>query len=428
MKRLIFLFGILCTSVHPFTYTSHSAGVYTLSQALDEENNRLYLGGTSMKNIIVYNLDEDGVPKGEPISCEIPTNCISLALFSNKLYIGNNQDAYLYIYRLGKDGLLTGTPTLVAIATEGQGAYSIAIDPKRRKLYVGNMSGSNNICIYNLDSAGIPTGAPSFFTTSGYTTSLAINPIQNKLYIGSYSGDNPFVCWLADDGSLTGRGWRYNSGNLTYSMALDIEKRRLYLANNNASDNLSVIKLDDQGLPSTYTTYSDGGASISLALNKRSGKLYVGKNYAGNNLYVYDLNNKGDIQGEPTTLSLGGPTFSLSIGKRLYLANYQGDNNLWTLQIPDASPEVSAPATTTTQKTILKVSGTNSHWIKIKGDIIQSFGWKACDGGAMEIPVYLTKGKGEKKIDIFFSESAGFGNYSGVLRKESARIYLIKDK
>lgn len=427
MKRLIFLFGILCASLsYPFTYTSHPAGVYTLSQALDDENSRLYLSGTSMKNIVIYNLDGDGIPVGQFMSCEIPTNCISLALFSNKIYIGNSQDAYIYIYRLGKDGLLTGTPTQVAIATEGQGAYSMAIDPERRKLYVGNMSGSNNICVYSLDSSGLPTGAPSFFTTSGYTTSLALNPIQDKLYIGSYSGDNPFVCWLAADGSLTGRGWKYNSGNLTYSMALDIEKKRLYLANNNASDNLSVVKLDDQGLPSTYTTFSDGGASISLALNKRSKKLYVGKNQAGNNLLIYDLDDKGDIRFKPTALSLGGPTFSLSIGKRLYLANYQDGNNLWTLEIPGTRTEISAPAITTTQKVMLKVSGVNPHWIKIKGDITQPIGWKASDGGAMEIPVYLTKGEGEKKIDLLFLESAGFGNYSGVLRKESVVINLQK--
>ncbi|MBU1261404.1 beta-propeller fold lactonase family protein [bacterium] len=427
MKRLIFLFSILCVSAYPFTHTSHPAGAYTLSCALDDENNRLYLSGTSMKNIVIYNLDEDGLPVGQFISCEIPTNCISLALFSNKLYIGNSQDGYLYIYQLGKDGLLTGTPTLAAIATEGQGAYSLAIDPGKRKLYVGNMAGANNICVYSLDSSGLPTGAPSFFTTSGYTTSLALNPIQGKLYIGSYSGDNPFVCWLAADGSLTGRGWKYNSGNLTYSMALDIEKRRLYLANNNASDNLSVVKLDEEGLPSTYTTYSDGGASISLALNKRSRKLYVGKNYAGSNLYVYDLDHKGDLQGKPTILSLGGPTFSLAIGKRLYLANYQSDNNLWTLEIPDARPQVLAPATTTTQKVTLRVSSANPHWIKIQGDISQPLGWKASDGGAMEIPVYLTKGEGDKKIDLLFLESAGFGNYSAVLRKESVSINLQKD-
>ena len=428
MKRLILLFSLLWASAYSFTYTSHPAGAYTLSQALDEENSRLYLSGTSMKNIVIYNLDDSGLPMEQFISCEIPTNCISLALFSNKLYIGNSQDGYIYIYQLGKDGLLTGTPTLVAIATEGQGAYSIAIDPERRKLYVGNMSASNNLCVYSLDSSGLPIGAPSFFTASGYTTSLAINPIQNKLYIGSYSGDNPFVCWLANDGSLTGRGWKYNSGNLTYSMALDIEKQRLYLANNNASGNLSVVKLDEEGLPSTYTTYSDGGASISLALNKRSKKLYVGKNQGGNNLYVYNLDNKGDIQGEPTVLSLGGPTFSLSIGKRLYLANYQDGNNLWTLEIPEAGIQVSAPATTTTQKVMLKVSSANSHWIKIKGDITQTFGWKASDGGAMEIPVYLTKEEGDKKIDIFSLESAGFGNYSGVLRKKSVRINLQKER
>jgi 6-phosphogluconolactonase (cycloisomerase 2 family) len=412
--RTVFLLLLVPLISFSADHTSHKAGVYTISQALDEAKRKLYLGGTSAKNIIIYSLNDDGIPTGEPVIQEIETNCLSLALFANRLYVGNNQDAYLYIYSLSEDGLIVGTPTKAHIATEGQGAYSIAIDPERYKLYVGNMAGINNLCVYSLDEDGLPKGTPSFFTASGYTTSIAIDPIHNKLYLGNYSGQNPFVCELNHDGSLTGSGWSYDSANLTYSMALDIEKRRLYLANNSSENNLTVVRLDENGLPSTYTPYSHGGRSCSLALNKQGNKLYVGKNRAGRNLLVYDLNRDGDVVGTPTVLSLGGPTFSLCIGKRLYLANYQSGNNLYTLEIPSSEPIVSVKGTGTSVK--ITVSAPNPHWIKISCVADSSIGvdrWRACDGGIIEIDASIS----DKAPVLWLLESAGFGNYSAVLRK-----------
>ncbi|MEW6481538.1 MAG: hypothetical protein AB1397_00775 [bacterium] len=406
-------------------------GGYTLSQALDLEKRKLYLGGTSQQAIMIISLDEQGMPEGEPFIYPTEANCLSMAIYNDKLYVGNNQDAYLYIYNLDKNGLIFGTPTKAVIATEGMGAYSIALDPERRKLYVGNMSGGNNLCVYSLDKNGLPIGEPHLFTASGYTTSIALNPIHNKLYLAGYGGENPFVCDLKNDGSLSGGGWSFGFGNLTYSLALDIERKRLYLANNSAND-LSVVKLLDDGLPSTYTLYSFGGPSISLSLDKRKNKLYVGKNQAGNNLYVYSLDKFGDIKGTPTVFKLGGPTFSLCLGENLYLGNYSGANNLSILKGDEMSHLLinQGTNTTSTQDIEISLSSPNPHWIKVSGDIeaiyepkIKLNQWVAVSS-CKKIKARLTPKNGKKRIVFYFLSSAGFGNYTAVLKRKEASIFL----
>jgi len=415
-----------------FSDVSHYniGGGYLLTQALDLEKRKLYLGGTSAQAIYIVSLDELGMPSGEPIVYPTETNCLSMAIYNNRLYVGNNQDAYLYIYKLDKDGLIIGTPTKALIATEGQGAYTIAIDPVRGKLYVGNMSERNNLCVYSLGKDGLPISEAHFFTASGYTTSIALDPINNKLYLGNYGGENPFVCALLNDGSLSGSGWSFGFGNLTYSLALDIERKRLYMANNSEKD-LSVVKLSPDGLPSTYTLYSFGGPSISLALDKRNNKLYVGKNSSPLNLYVYNLDKLGDIKGTPTPFQIGGPTFSLAKGENIYLGNYSGGNSLSILKLEDKDYISLGGTYTTSQNIRLKASFSNPHFIKVSGDIekidpvIGKINqWVLTDGGEIGVNLVLTKGKGDKKITVFALESAGFGNYTGILKKEEASIFL----
>ncbi|HAW50052.1 TPA: hypothetical protein DCX16_03780 [bacterium] len=426
MKRFILLF--LVFPAMSFLEVSHytiSPG-YTLTQALNLEKKKLYLGGTSAQAISIINLDENGYPKGEPIIYPTDTNCLCMGFFENKLYVGNNQDGYLYIYNLDEDGLIVGTPTKLPVAiSEGMGAYSIVIDPERKKLYVGNMSGENDLCIYSLDKDGNPIGQPHFFTAVGYITSIALNPVHNKLYFGSYGGVNPFVCGLNNDGSLTGGGWSFNSGNLTYSLALDIEKRRLYMANNSHND-LSVVKLDNNGIPQTYTTYSYGGPSVSVVLCKKKKKLYVGKNQSGNNLYIYELDEDGDIKGTPTSYPCGGPTFSLLLGEKLYVGNYSGGNNLSILE-ENGKPFVSinnGATMTATQDIEILLFSSNPHWVKVTGDIVGKAGWTMVNGGKKRIKAKLTPKEGNKKVCVYFLESSGFGNYTACLKKKEVSIFL----
>ncbi|MEW6103846.1 MAG: hypothetical protein AB1630_08565 [bacterium] len=433
LKVIVYcLLSVVCCLLSASDVSHYTVGGgYTLSQALNLEKRKLYLGGTSQQAIYIVSLDESGMPTGEPIAYPTEANCLSMAIYENKLYVGNNQDAYLYIYSLDKDGLIIGTPTKVIIATEGQGAYSIALDPERRKLYVGNMSGGNNLCVYSLDKNGFPVGEAHFFTASGYTTSIALDPIHNKLYLAGYGGENPFVCGLNNDGSLSGGGWSFGFGNLTYALALDIERKRLYMANNSEGD-LSVVKLQEDGVPSTYTTYSYGGPSISLSLDKRKNKLYVGKNQGGNNLYVYDINKFGDIKGTPTAFQLGGPTFSLCLGENLYLGNYSGANNLSILK-EDKIPCIlinDGTNTTNTQDIKISISAPNPHWIKVSGDLeaiyeskIKLNEWVSVSS-CKTMKVRLSPKNGNKRIIFYFFESAGFGNYTGILKKEDASILL----
>ncbi|MEW6681251.1 MAG: hypothetical protein AB1297_09610 [bacterium] len=427
LSTLSFLLSTLYPEVSHYTI----GGGYTLTQALNLEKRKLYLGGTSQQAIMIVCLDEEGLPEGEPIIYPTNANCLSMAIYNNYLYVGNNQDAYLYIYKLSEDGLIIGTAATALIAVEGQGAYSIALDPARRKLYVGNMSGGNNLCVYSLDENGLPMGEPHFFTASGYTTSIAIDPINNKLYLAGYGGENPFVCALKNDGSLSGEGWSFGFGNLTYALALDIERKRLYMANNSGND-LSVVKLSEDGLPSTYTSYSFGGPSISLSLDKRRNKLYVGKNQGGNNLYIYELDAFGDIKGTPSAYQLGGPTFSLCLGENLYLGNYSGRNNFSILKENEMPYLVINSGTNTTKTKEIEIffSSPNPHWIKVSGDL-ESIGepinkltkWVAVSG-CKKIKAHLTPKKGKKKIVFYFLESAGFGNYTGVLKKKEVSIFL----
>lgn len=426
IKKIFFLFPLIL-----FSEVSHyTIGPgYTLTQALNLEKRKLYLGGTSAQAIIIVNLSEDGMPIGEPIIYPTDANCLSMALYNSKLYVGNNQDQWLYIYNLDEDGLIIGTPTKVFIATEGQGAYAIAINPASKKLYVGNMSERNNLCVYNLSEDGLPIGDPHFFTASGFTTSIAIDPFANKLYLSGYGSENPFICNLNPDGSLSGGGWKFNFGNLTYSIALDIERQRLYMANN-SQDNLSVVKLKD-GLPSTYTLYSYGGPSISLALDKINNKLYVGKNTPSNNLYIYSLNEKGDIIGSPTICNFQGPTFSLLLGENLYLGNYTGNNNLSILK-QEKIPYIlvnNGATSTKTQDIEISFSSPNPQWIKISGDLerikepkIPLNKWVPFS--SKTIKARLTPKRGKKNIIFYILEPAGFGNYSAVLKKSSISIFL----
>lgn len=425
MKRFVLLLFLVFPGGSFFGTSHYTIGPgYTLTQALNLERKKLYLGGTSVQAITIVSLDEKGYPEGEPIIYPTETNCLSMGLFENKLYVGNNQDGYLYIYNINENGLGTQTKLPVAIS-EGMGAYSIAIDPERRKLYVGNMSGENNICVYSLDKDGNPIGEAHFFTAVGYTTSIALNPIHNKLYLGSYGGTNPFVCGLNNDGSLTGGGWSFGFGNLTYSLALDIEKGRLYMANNSGSD-LSIVKLDKNGIPETYTTYSYGGPSISVALCKKKNRLYVGKNQGRNNLYIYELDKNGDVKGTPTPYSCGGPTFSLLLGEKLYIGNYSGENNLY-VQEEEGSPFVSinnGATITTTEDIEILLFSSNPHWVKITGDIMDRAKWMMTDGGKKRIKAHLTPKTGNKKICVYFLESSGFGNYTACLKKKEASIFL----
>lgn len=431
MRKKFLLFFIFPWILFPQVSHYTIGEGYVLTQALNLEKGKLYLGGTSQQAIAIVSLDENGYPKDKPILYPTDANCLSMALYNDKLYVGNNQDAYLYIYSLDNDGFIIGTPTKAIVATSGQGAYSIGIDPARRKLYVGNMSGENNLCVYSLDKNGLPTSEAHFFTASGYTTSIAIDSINNKLYLAGYSGENPFVCALKNDGSLSGGGWSNSFGNLTYSLVLDIERKRLYMANNSGND-LSVVRLLEDGVPSTYTPYAFGGPSISLSLDKRRNKLYVGKNSAGNNLYVYNLNKSGDIEGTPTAFSLSGPTFSLSLGENLYLGNYSASNNL-SILFDEEMPYLlinGGTSTTNTQNIEISIFSPNPHWIKVSGDL-ESIGqpinklneWVAVSG-CKTIKARLTPKKGNKAIVFYFLESAGFGNYTGVLKKKGVSILL----
>ncbi|MFA5859730.1 MAG: LamG-like jellyroll fold domain-containing protein, partial [Elusimicrobiota bacterium] len=175
-------------------------GVMPSSVIVDSVRNKLYVGEGSGEAGAVYviTLDNGNIKTtdGQPVFTRYTVgdfvSSSVLGIVSNRLYVSlkNANGPDVVVCTLDNTGNIISYDNNVAIGTNGNCAESMYLDSIQRKLYVGTNT-EPNLYVYTLDSSGLPTqDTPQSYSLGINTVSMAYDPMKNKLYLGNDSTTN----------------------------------------------------------------------------------------------------------------------------------------------------------------------------------------------------------------------------------------------
>ncbi len=436
--------------------------------ALDPSRDRLYVGlNSALSNIYVFSLDENGntTTSFQTLSIGDDTYCLALDAKRNRLYIGNNvflNSEEFHVCTLTSAGDIETSPAPVGHNMLDDGILAMALDSQRQCIYIGINDTAYGIGVIRLDSDGDYFSVDTKEIDSQKVSSLALDAAANKLYMGC--GDGQIRTWDIDNssGDLINGGWHgpFNTSGSSsvLTLALDSVRRRLY-AGLDSDRNIYFFDLDANGEPQMPVFSFDTGANIlCLNLDAARSRMYLGVDGAGtNDLRWVDMDPDGDPMGSVDNVASGNAVMSIALDaqrQRLYTASTSNSAYYELDDPPMTSFWINNGETSTTSNLVdLKWRIPNARFVRVDSasDLVEFYfpvtstpanqafdEWISADAGrwsndqinranTLTVQALLSSGYEEKTIKIWFCESTGASNVSGLMRCEEKVIRLEAD-
>jgi YVTN family beta-propeller protein len=281
-----------------------SVGAFPQSVTLNKSNNRIYAandeGGTvsvidGKSDIVLTTIPVGSGPGSEP-------NYLAIDEEANKIYVANSGDGTISIID-GKTNNVIGPPIIVGKAAlplgcvntctnQGSDSYSIILNHKTKKIYVGNFADSTIVVVDARTKKVI--GQPIPVNDVPYI--LAVNEKTNKIYVANYydatvqvlDGKSDQVVKTIVVGSPSTPDGCYETftcsdwGSLPTSVSVNEKTNKIYLTNLRDGTVLAINGETDTVVGSpikvgfgVFFTAVDEEANVIYAVNQFSSSLSV---------------------------------------------------------------------------------------------------------------------------------------------------------
>ena len=341
--------------------------------------------------------------------------CSSMALWmgcnsttsSQYLYAAIPTSSEIVVYREDPNsGVLTQLAT--SPITAGQGVQAVVVHPSKKFLYAAN-SGSNNVSLYTISSAGALSEVTPRANAGTVPTLLAMDSSGSYLYVANAASFDISVFSInSSTGVLTpvpqSGGDTAGVGTTPLAMQLSPSGNFLYVTGQGApAGAIEVFPVSKGvlGAPVTGSPFQTGNGPYGIAIDSGGKFLYTANRLDGT-ISEFTINGNGSltqVAGSPIGQSFTAPVYLLidHSGKYQYVAN-QGSSNLSAFSIGSSGGLTlvsGSPFGTATNPSIIGMDASGKYlFVGNQGgaNTVESFSLDSSTGILTEVASYTVPG------------------------------------